>query len=134
MFANTQMGGMSLGFPDVCLTPIPSPAGPIPTPLPYPNIAMGRMGIPAVYVVLFGGAPAENLLTMSPMSSGNEAGVMGGVASGVFIGPDRYLMGSLKVVVGGMFATRMTSMTIQNSTNCPGISLVPAQVTVILFS
>lgn len=134
MFANTQMGGMSLGFPDVCLTPIPSPAGPIPTPLPYPNIAMGMMGIPAVYVVLFGGAPAENLLTMSPMSSGNEAGVMGGVASGVFIGPDHYIMGSFKVLVGGMFATRMTSMTIQNSTNCPGISLVPAQVTVILFS
>jgi hypothetical protein len=134
MFANTQMGGMSLGFPDVCLTPIPSPAGPIPTPLPYPNIAMGMMGVPAVYVVLFGGAPAENLLTMVPMSSGNEAGVMGGVASGVFIGPDRSLMGSFKVMVGGMFATRMTSMTIQNSTNCPGVSLVPAQVTVILFS
>jgi hypothetical protein len=134
MFANTQMGGMSLGFPDVCLTPIPSPAGPIPTPLPYPNIAMGMMGIPAVYVVLFGGAPAENLLTMSPMSSGNEAGVMGGVVSAVFLGPDRYLMGSLKVAVGGMFATRMTSLTLQNSTNCPGISLVPAQVKVILFS
>jgi hypothetical protein len=134
MFANTQMGGMSLGFPDVCLTPIPSPAGPIPTPLPYPNIAMGMMGVPAVYNVLFGGAPAENLLTMSPMSSGNEAGAMGGVASCVIIGPDRYILGSFKVVLGGVFATRMTSPTIQNSTNCPGISLVPAQVRVMLFS
>jgi hypothetical protein len=134
MFANTQMGGMSLGFPDVCLTPIPSPAGPIPTPIPYPNIAMGMMGVPAVYIVLFGGAPAENLLTQATMSSGNEAGVMGGVVSAVFLGPDRYLMGSLKVAVGGMFATRMTSLTLQNSTNCPGISLVPAQVKVILFS
>ncbi len=26
MFANTQMMGMSLGFPDVCLTPTPAPA------------------------------------------------------------------------------------------------------------
>ncbi|WP_405023256.1 PAAR-like domain-containing protein [Marinospirillum sp.] len=30
VFATTQMGGMNLGFPDVCLTPIPSPVGPIP--------------------------------------------------------------------------------------------------------
>ena len=31
MFANTQMMGMDMGFPDVCLTP------PVPAPVPYPN-------------------------------------------------------------------------------------------------
>jgi len=131
MFANTQMGGMSLGFPDVCIVPIPSPAGPIPTPMPFPNTAMDMVGVPAVYVVLFGGAPAENLLTMSPMSSG-DTGV--GVASGMCMGPKRPLLGSFKVMVGGMFATRLTSLNIQNSTNCPGVSLVPAQFRVLLLS
>ena len=43
MFANSQMMGMDLGFPDVCLTP------PVPVPVPYPNIAMGPMGVPAAY-------------------------------------------------------------------------------------
>ena len=38
MFANCQMGGQDMGFPDVCLTP--SPVGPV--PIPYPNIAMGE--------------------------------------------------------------------------------------------
>ena len=35
MFANTQMGGVDTGFPDVCLTPII-----VPVPIPYPNISM----------------------------------------------------------------------------------------------
>lgn len=134
MFANTQMGGMSLGFPDVCLTPIPSPAGPIPTPLPYPNIAMGMLAVPAVYIVLFGGAPAENLLSVTPMSTGDEAGAMMGVASGMIAGPDRPLLGSFKVLVGGIFATRLTTLSMGNLTNCPSVSLAPAQVRVLLLS
>ena len=35
--ATTNAGGMCMGFPDVCKTPIP-PAGPV--PIPYPNMAM----------------------------------------------------------------------------------------------
>ena len=37
MFASCQLMGMNLGFPDVCLTPVP-----VPTPVPYPNIVDGR--------------------------------------------------------------------------------------------
>ncbi|MCA9621991.1 MAG: DUF4150 domain-containing protein, partial [Myxococcales bacterium] len=47
MFANTQMMGIDIGFPDVCLTPTPAPV-----PIPYPNIAMGPMGVPAAYNIL----------------------------------------------------------------------------------
>ena len=35
MFANSQMMGTDIAFPDVCLTP------PIPVPVPYPNVARG---------------------------------------------------------------------------------------------
>jgi len=47
MFANTQMMGLDLGFPDVCLTPTPAPV-----PIPYPNLALGPMTVPAVYNVI----------------------------------------------------------------------------------
>jgi hypothetical protein len=134
MFANTQMGGLNMGFPDVCLTPVPSPAGPIPTPLPYPNISEGMMGVPAVYNVLFGGTPAHNLSTVVPLSNGDNTGAMGGVASGTMMGPTRTLTGAFTVLVGGMPASRMTSVTLQNTTNCPGIQTVPSQVAVLLLA
>lgn len=134
MFANTQMGGMNFGFPDVCLTPIPTPAGPIPTPIPYPNISTGMMGVPAVYNVLFGGTPAHNLATVVPLSNGDNAGLLGGVASGTDMGPTFTLTGAMTVLIGGMPASRMTSMTLQNTTNCPGAQLVPSQLSVLLLA
>lgn len=130
MFANCQMMGTDMGFPDVCLTP----AGPAVVPIPYPNIAMGAMGVPAAYTVLFGGAPAHNLSTMVPLTNGDNAGVAMGVASGMVMGPSRHLTGSFTVLVGGMPATRLTSMSLQNGTNCPGVRLAPSQTTVLLLA
>ncbi len=128
MFANTQMMGMDLGFPDVCLTP------PVPLPIPYPNIALGPMGVPAVYNVLFMCAPAHNLATTIVMTNGDNTGVALGVASGTVMGPARHLTAAFTVLVGGMPATRLTSVALQNSTNCPGIRLVPSQIKVLLLA
>jgi hypothetical protein len=36
-------------------------------------------------------------------------------------------------LVAGMPATRLTSMTLQNSTNAPGMTVVPSQVKVLLL-
>lgn len=128
MFANTQMMGMDLGFPDVCLTP------PVPLPIPYPNIALGPMGVPAVYNVLFMCAPAHNLATTIVMTNGDNTGIALGVASGTVMGPARHLTAAFTVLVGGMPATRLTSVALQNSTNCPGIRLVPSQIKVLILS
>jgi hypothetical protein len=130
MFANTQMMGMDTGFPDVCLTP--SPVGPV--PVPYPNVAAGPMAVNAVYNVLYGGAPAHNLGTVIPMTNGDNAGVALGVASGTVMGPSRHLTGAFTVLIGGMPATRVTSMSLQNSTNCPGVRALPSQLTVLLLA
>jgi hypothetical protein len=129
MFANTQMMGMDMGFPDVCLTPMPAPV-----PVPYPNIAMGPMGVPAAYKVLMMGTPAHNMSTVVPLTNGDNAGVAMGVASGMVMGPSRHLTASFTVLVGGMPATRLTSMSLQNSTNCPGMRIVPSQVKVLILS
>lgn len=132
MFANTQMMGTDTGFPDVCLTP--APPAPAPVPIPYPNIAMGPMGVPAVYNILYMCAPAHNMATTVPLSNGDNAGVATGVASGMVMGPARHLTGAFTCLVGGMPTTRMTSVAIQNNTNCPGARIVPSQVKVLVLA
>lgn len=130
MFANTQMMGTDMGFPDVCLTP----AGPAVAPIPYPNIAMAAMGVPAAYTVLFVCAPAHNMSTLIPLTNGDNAGVAMGVASGTVMGPSRHLTGAFTVLLQGMPATRLTSMSLQNSTNCPGARIAPSQTKVLLLA
>lgn len=131
MFGNSQMMGMDIGFPDVCLTP--TPAGP-PIPVPYPNIAAGPMGVPAAYNVLFMGTPAHNLATTVPLTNGDNAGLSTGVASGTVMGPSRHVTAAFTCLVGGMPVTRMTSVALQNSTNCPGVRVVPSQVKVLVLA
>jgi hypothetical protein len=132
MFANTQMMGMDMGFPDVCLTP--APPAPAPVPIPYPNIAMGPMGVPAVYNVLYMCTPAHNMSTTIPLTNGDNAGLATGVASATVMGPARHLTGAFTVLLNYMPATRMTSVALQNSTNCPGVRLVPSQVKILLLA
>ncbi len=129
MFANSQMMGMDLGFPDVCLTPMPAPV-----PIPYPNIAMGPIGVPAAYNVLVMGLPAHNLATTVPLTLGDTPGIALGVASGMVMGPSRHVLPAFTCLMGGLPATRMTSISIQNSTNCPGMRIVPSQVKVIVLA
>lgn len=130
MFANAMMGGMSLGFPDVCKTPVLG----VPVPIPYPNIAMGPMGVPPVPNVLFGGTPAHNLLTEVPLTQGDDVGVEGGLISQILMGPRSCIDGSFTVLVGGAPATRLTSVTLQNGVNAPGVCLVPSQLAVLILA
>ncbi|MBX3269846.1 MAG: DUF4150 domain-containing protein [Sandaracinaceae bacterium] len=130
MFANTQMMGMDMGFPDVCLTP--TPAGPV--PIPYPNIAMGPTAIPAYPKIFFSFCPSHNLATTIPLTNGDNAGVATGVASGMVMGPSRSVTGAFTVLLGAMPAQRLTSINIQNSTNAPGVRIVPSQVRVLLLA
>ena len=129
MFANTQMMGMSLHFPDVCLTPTPAPV-----PIPYPNIEMGPTAVPNVFNVLIMCAPAHNMLTTTPLTNGDNAGVSMGVASGTVMGPQRHLTASFTVLVMGAPRTKLTSVSLSNSTNAPGARIVPSQVNVLALA
>ncbi len=135
MFMLTMGAGMDMGFPDVCITPIPTPAGPVPTPIPYPDIAMTATSAPAAYNVLVDCMPAVNLLTKGLMSNGDEAGVLGGVVSHLIDGQTEYMVGCFTILVDGVPAQRMTSVTGQNAMgvmpNAPGMCLCPSQVTVL---
>jgi hypothetical protein len=132
MFATNSIAAMSMmTIPDVCKTPII-----VPVPIPYPNITMSTAHIPSVFNVMFGTGLAENLMTEGTISMGDEPGVEGGVVSGIFMGPDTYISGSFKVIVGTAFATRLTSLVGMNGMpfNTIGMSIVPAQFRVLLLS
>ncbi len=131
MFANNQLMGVDSGAPDVCLTPSPDGSQ---IPIPYPNVATGPMGVGGAYNVLMGGAPTHNLSTTIPLTNGDNAGVSTGVASGTVMGPSRHTTGANTVLVGGVPATRVTSASMQNSTNCQGARLAPSQLKVLLLA
>lgn len=132
MFANCQMGGQNMAAPDVCLTPVPSPVGPVPTPMPYPNMAMLPTALSFAVNVLVSGTPGHNMMTQEPVSNGDNPGVNMGVTSGLVMGPCRHTMGSIGVFIGGSPATKMASPTMQNSTNAMGMTLIPSQVRVLI--
>jgi len=133
VFANCQLGGLNFGFPDVCNTP--TPVGPV--PVPYPNMATGLTANPgtACNKIYLSCMPAHNLRTQVPMSMGDNAGVAGGLVSGMVMGPSKHLMGSFGVIYEGAPVTKMTSLTGQNgmSLNVPGMTLVPAQFKVMIM-
>ncbi len=132
MFATNSLLAMSMCIiPDVCKVLIV-----VPVPLPMLNIAFSLFHIPAVFNVMFGTGLAENLLTSGTISTGDEPGFLGGLISQIFIGPDRYILGSFKVLAGGIFAARLTSLVGMNGMpfNTIGMSILPAQFRVILLS
>ncbi|NUP09202.1 MAG: DUF4150 domain-containing protein [Polyangiaceae bacterium] len=122
--ASNRGVGMSLGFPDVCLTP--SPAGPV--PVPYPNIAMNAQAAPFAASVKVNMMNALNLASQIPLTSGDEAGS----AHPSVKGPQRYSMGSPNVFVEGMPGITLASLTSHNNMNCPvGAVIVPSAVNVM---
>ena len=129
MFANSQMMGLDLAFPDVCLTPTP-----VPVPIPYPDIGLSPIYLGFVPNILYGGTPSHNLMSMAPVSMGDFGGVALGVASGTVMGPTRHLTAAFTVLTGGLPTTRMTSVSLQNSTNMVGMRIVLSQPKVLLLA
>jgi hypothetical protein len=136
MFVKTNMGGLDFAMPDICLTPIPSPVGPIPVPIPYPNMALPMTAIPSQFNVMTVCMPNHNLMTITPMSNGDNGGVMMNPMSAMVMGPSRNLIGSMTTLVGGLPATTMLKPTGQNgiSPGAFGMTLAPSQLTVMILS
>jgi hypothetical protein len=128
VFVNSSgpIPGMDMGFPDVCTTPM----GPVPVPIPYPNMTLAPTGIPTQFKVLLMCMPAHNLTTVKVPSLGDQPGVLLGVASGLVMGPDRHMMGSTNLMIGGPPTTKMLNPTGHNgaSPNIPGVTIAPSQI------
>jgi hypothetical protein len=131
MFAVTKQNGQCMAMPDVCKTPAP-PAPPI--PIPYPNLAMPMMGNPCTTKVLIGGMPVLTKASKIPMSSGDEAGVAGGVVSGANMGEVAFVSFSMAVKLEGNPVVKLGDATKHNGGNGVGAVLAPSQAVVMIMS
>ena len=127
---NTAGAMLNASVPDVCKTPV----GPAVVPMPYPNIGMSVQANPGAIVdnVLLMAMPALNIGTTILMTNGDQAGVLGGVASNMIMGQASFVTSSLKVMVGGKPAVRMNDMTMQNSENTMGAAVMPGAQTIVM--
>ncbi|HHM04785.1 MAG TPA: DUF4150 domain-containing protein [Gammaproteobacteria bacterium] len=132
---STMMGGTALAtVPDVCKVPAP-PAPPIPTP--FPNIAQLNQTLPPTasktVKVLNQAVVLKN--SQISMSSGDEAGTLGGVTSSMIKGPVKFSTASALVKIEGQAAVYLTCQTQHNGSNANtiGVHAAPSQ-TVVLIS
>ncbi|MFA5702371.1 MAG: DUF4150 domain-containing protein [Advenella sp.] len=128
MFSNTQMMGMDLGFPDVCLTP------PAMLPIPYPDMAMSPMAIPVCFNILHCFAPVHNLVTITPITLGDTPGIGTGVISHLVMGPSSPKTGAFTYLNRCMPTTRLTSINTQNGFNTLGMRIVPSQPKILVLA
>lgn len=109
-------GGMSVVFPDVCNTP--SAAGPI--PVPYANIGQASDTSAGPPTVTTDGCMPMTHGAEYAKSSGDEAGVAGGLMSGRNMGPCEFLIYSFDVELEGQGVCRLGDMLLHNGRNAVG--------------
>jgi uncharacterized Zn-binding protein involved in type VI secretion len=116
-FAHKGSGGMSMVFPDVCKTP--APPGP-PVPIPYPNVGKSADTSQGTTTVKADGCMVMVKGAKYMMSTGDEAGSVGGVMSGVFKQECEFLLYSFNVMLDGKNVCRMGDMLWHNKKNIVG--------------
>lgn len=119
-----------MATPDTCQTPQPSGT----VPVPYPNMAMSPIASPTTYKVMIAGMPALTKNSKISISSGDEAGVAGGVACGQIMGEAKFTSGSFRVKFEGDAAVSFGSLTSQNANNAVGCVLLVGQFSVSIMS
>jgi hypothetical protein len=121
-FANSRgivhkgSGGMNATFPDVCKTP----AAPSPIPIPYPNIGKSSDTSDGPGTVKTDGEMPMVKGAKYSRSSGDEAGTVGGVVSGVNMGECEFMMYSFDVKFEGKNVCRLGDPMFNNKKNICG--------------
>jgi hypothetical protein len=113
-------GGVSPSFPDTCNTP--GPTGMM--PIPYPNIAMTSDTASESKKVKVAGNGVCLQDSNLRMSTGDEAGVGGGVASGKFKGKAEFVNFSFDVQFEGKPVARAFDLVLHNDKNTPPFPVV----------
>jgi hypothetical protein len=131
--ASSTASGTCLGAPDVCKVPAP-PAGPV--PVPFPNTAQCANALQTSMKVMIENKPTIVENSEIPTSQGDEAGVAGGVTSGVNMQKVVFKMGSSKVKAEGKAICFISSVTAHNGSNAnmpAGLQVAPSQAKVLVF-
>jgi hypothetical protein len=116
--AHKGSGGLSTVFPDVCKTP--APPAPSPIPIPYPNIGQASDTSQGPTSVKTDGQMPMVKGAKYMKSSGDEAGVAGGIISGVNMSECEFMMYSFDVKFEGNNVCRMSDPLFHNKKNIMG--------------
>ena len=114
--AHAGSGGMSIAFPDVCQ--ISTPAGPV--PVPFPNIAQASDTSDGPESVTCDGEMPMVKGAKYSKSSGDEAGSIGGIMSGVNRDAAEFMLYSFDVKFEGKGVCRLGDMLFHNNKNTLG--------------
>ncbi len=114
--AHKGSGGLSTVFPDVCKTP----AAPSPVPIPYPNIGKSSDTSKGPKKVKTDGKMPMVKGAQYSKSTGDEAGSLGGVVSGVNRNVCEYMMYSFDIKFEGKNVCRMGDPLFHNKKNIMG--------------
>jgi hypothetical protein len=125
---NTDSNGMSIAFPDVCLTPAP-PAPPI--PIPYPNIAKSSDTSQGAKNVTCDGNPVCVKDSNFMMSTGDEAGSLMGMVSAKIKGKAEFVNFSFDVQIEGKNVPRAMDLMLHNDKNTPPVPVMQGPVIAI---
>ena len=111
MFPATKgSGGQGFAFPDVCHTPAQSP----PIPVPYPSLSQTKSQATTVKKVT--ASKPSALKGGLKKSGGDEAGVQGGIASGMNMGGPTSLVTNLMDYKHGQLLPRHSGIVCQMPT------------------
>ncbi len=127
---HASSNGICTGFPDVCKTPAP-PAPPI--PIPYPNIAMSSDTASGSTSVKCDGNPVMLQNSNFQMSTGDEAGSIGGVVSSKIKGKAEFQMYSFDVKFDGKNVPRLLDIMLLNDKNTPPFPLLQPPAVVVMM-
>lgn len=116
--------GITIAFPDVCITP----AAPSPIPIPYPNIAMSSDSGATASKVKADGNPLCVKDSNFSKSSGDEAGTLKGVASGMNMSKAEFVLYSFDVKAEGKNVPRAFDIMLHNSKNTPPFPVIQGPV------
>ena len=131
--AGSKAGGNCMCMPDVCKVPAP-PAPPVPTP--FPNTAMVANATKTSPKVLIENMDTVVEMSEVPSSTGDEAGVAGGMVSGTFAQKVVFKLGSTKVKAEGKAVVFLTGQTAHNGANAnmpAGLFAAPSQAKILVM-
>ena len=120
--------GVTIALPDVCITP----AAPAPVPIPYPNVAMSSDTAQGSSTVTCDGNPICLKDSTFAVSSGDEAGSIGGVASGVIKQKAEFILYSFDVKVDGKNVARAFDLMLHNNKNTPPVPVIQQPIVVVI--
>ncbi|NNJ99387.1 MAG: DUF4150 domain-containing protein [Desulfatitalea sp.] len=120
--------GITMAFPDVCITP----AAPSPIPIPYPNIAKSSDTDKGSKKVKCDKKPVCLKDSNFKTSMGDEAGTNKGVASGKTKGKAEFINYSFDVKIEGKNVARAFDLMLHNDKNTPPFPVIQPPIVVVV--